>query len=253
MKILIADDEQHVRSHLRFLLTADRDIAQIKEARNGREAAELIAADPPDLVLLDVQMPAMDAFDTIKAVGLQRMPPTIFVTAHDQYAVRAFEVSAVDYLLKPFTEARLEAALGRAKARIRATSARERADGLQSVVEQMAYPSRPLERIAVRIGERISFVPIDQVDRFEAAQNYVQLHVGPKNYLVHVTLSALEERLDSRCFMRIHRSHIINIRKINHLWPTTHGQYVFELTNGCRLESSRSYGERIRKVLFNPF
>ena len=129
----------------------------------------------------------------------------------------------------------------------------ETANGLQSVVEQMANPAKPLERIAVRIGDRVSFVDIDDVDWFEAAQNYVQLHVGPKSYLVHVTLSALEELLDPGQFLRIHRSHIVNIQKINHLWPTTHGQHLFELVDGRRLESSRSYGERIRAKLFNPF
>jgi two-component system, LytTR family, response regulator len=253
MKILIADDEPHARRHLKFLLAADRGITHIQEARNGKEAAEAIDKSRPDLALLDVQMPAMDAFDMIKTVGIHRMPPTIFITAHDRYAVRAFEVSAVDYLLKPFTEERLGAALAKARARIGTTPASETANSLQNVMEQMTNPARPLERIAVRVAERVSFIMVDSVDWFEAAQNYVQLHVGSKTYLVHVTLSALEELLDPGRFPRIHRSHIVNLRKIKHLWPTTHGQYEIELEDERRLESSRSYNERIRATLFNPF
>jgi two-component system LytT family response regulator len=253
MKVLIVDDEPLVREHLRLLLETDRTIDHIEEAHNGREAVRRVASDRPDLVLLDVQMPGLNAFKVIEAIGAERMPPTIFVTAYDRYAVSAFEINAVDYLLKPISEERLKMALARAKDRMRTTLANDEARSFDAVIERIANPSRPLERIAVRTGERTSVVAIGDVDRIEAAQNYVRVCVGSASYLVHVTLNALEELLSPQMFLRIHRSHIVNVSRVKHLWTSTHGQYVIELADGQRLESSRSYGERIRSAFFNPF
>jgi two-component system, LytTR family, response regulator len=253
LKVLVVDDEPLAREGLRLLLGRQAGVESVSEARNGREAIAIIRERPPDLVLLDVQMPRMDGFAVVHAVGPERMPAVIFVTAHDQYAIRAFEIAALDYLLKPVTQERFALAFERAVGRIRTQPHDETARQVVAMLDAIASPPRRLTRFAVRSGERTLFVPVDDVDRIEAFQNYVQLHIGETTHLLHVPMNTIEGVLDPERFLRIHRSHIVNVQRISQLWSLAHGQYAIELRSGQRLQSGRTYGDKIRRVLSNPF
>jgi two-component system LytT family response regulator len=253
LSVLVVDDEPIAREGLKLLLGRQLQIESVSEARNGREAIALIREQRPDLVLLDVQMPRTDGFAVVHAVGAERMPPIIFVTAHDQYAIRAFEIAAIDYLLKPVTEERFDIAFKRAIARLRGAPHEDATKQLMAMLDAIANPPRQPERFAVRSGENTLFVPTNEVDWIEAFQNYVRLHAGPATYLLHVPMNTIEGVLDSNRFLRIHRSYIVNIRRIAQLWSIAHGQYAVELKSGQRLQSGRTYNERIRRALTNPF
>jgi two-component system, LytTR family, response regulator len=253
LTVVVVDDELLAREGLKRLLEHQPQVEKLYEARNGREAIALIRNHKPDMVLLDVQMPRMSGFDVVDAVGAEKMPPVIFVTAHDQFAIRAFEISAVDYLLKPVTEERFKLAFRRVVNRMAAAPAQESSRQMLTMLDAMANPPRHLTRLAVRSGEKTIFVRVDDVDRIEALQNYVRLHLGSTTHLLHVPMNTVEAALDPKCFLRVHRSHIVNIRRIKQLWSLTHGQYVIELLSGERLQSGRTYGERIRQDLSNPF
>jgi two-component system, LytTR family, response regulator len=253
LTVLVVDDEPLARQGLRLLLGRQPQVESVSEARNGREAIALIREKRLDLVLLDVQMPRTDGFAVVHAVGAERMPPVIFVTAHDQYAIRAFEIAAIDYLLKPVTEERFALAFKRAIGRLRGAPHEDAAQQLLAMLDAIANPPRQLERFAVRSGENTIFVPVNDVDWIEAFQNYVRLHAGPATYLLHVPMNTIESVLDSNRFLRIHRSYIVNVRRIARLWSIAHGQYAVELKSGQRLQSGRTYNDRIRRALTNPF
>ena len=253
VSVLVVDDEPLAREGLKLLLGRQPQVESVSEARNGREAIAHIREQRPDLVFLDVQMPRTDGFAVVHAVGAERMPPIIFVTAHDQYAIRAFEIAAIDYLLKPVTEERFELAFKRAMDRLRGAPQEDGTKQLMAMLDAIANPPRQLERFAVRSGENTLFVPVNEVDWIEAFQNYVRLHAGPATYLLHVPMNTLEGVLDSNRFLRIHRSHIVNVRRIAQLWSMAHGQYAVELKSGQRLQSGRTYNDRIRRALTNPF
>ena len=253
LKVLVVDDEPLAREGLKLLLGRQPGVDAISEARNGREAIALIRERQPDLVLLDVQMPRMDGFAVVHAVGAERMPAVIFVTAHDQYAIRAFEIAALDYLLKPVTVERFALAFERASSRIRVQPPDDTARQVIAMLDAIASPPRRLTRFAVRSGERTIFVPVENVDRIEAFQNYVRLYASETTHLLHVPMNTVESVLDPERFLRIHRSHIVNIQRISQLWSMAHGQYVIELRSGQRLQSGRTYGDKIRRVLSNPF
>lgn len=253
LNVLVVDDEPLAREGLKLLLGRQPQVGAISEARNGREAVVLVREQKPDLVFLDVQMPRTDGFAVVHTIGAERMPPVIFVTAHDQYAIRAFEIAALDYLLKPVTEERFAVAFRRALNRLRGGSHEDATQQVLTMLNAVANPPRQLERFAVRSGERTIFVPVDEVHWIEAFQNYVRLHAGAATHLLHVPMNTIETVLDSSRFLRIHRSHIVNLQRIAQLWSIAHGQYVIELQSGQRLQSGRTYGERIRKALTNPF
>jgi two-component system LytT family response regulator len=253
LKVLVADDEPLARDGLKLLLGRQPHVESISEARNGREAIALIREQKPDLVVLDVQMPRTDGFAVVHAVGAERMPPLIFVTAHDQYAIRAFEIAAIDYLLKPVTEERFALAFKRAVGKLQGVPREEGTRQVVAMLDTVANPPRQLERFAVRSGERTIFVPVDEVEWIEAFQNYVRLHAGHAIHLLHVPMNTIESVLDAGRFLRIHRSHIVNVKRIAQLWSIAHGQFVIELKSGQRLQSGRTYGERIRQALSNPF
>jgi two-component system, LytTR family, response regulator len=210
---LIVDDEPLAREGLCMLLSQDPEIAVLREARNGREAVAAIRSARPDLVFLDVQMPEMDGFAVVREVGAERMPPVVFVTAHDRFAIQAFEINAIDYLLKPVTEERFTEALARAKTRLYSSPADETGRRVISLLESLAMPRRYLKRLAVRSAGRTVFVDLEDVDWIEAAENYVQLHAGRANHLLHVAMNALERSLDPEKFLRIHRSIIVNVSR----------------------------------------
>lgn len=253
MRILVVDDEPLAREGLKLLLARQPKVETVAEARNGREAIPLIREQKPDLVFLDVQMPRTDGFAVVHAIGADRMPPVIFVTAHDQYAIQAFEIAAIDYLLKPVTEERFTLAFKRAVGRLHGVPQEDGTRQVLAMLDAVTNPPRQLERFAVRSGERTIFVTVDEVEWIEAFQNYVRLHAGTATHLLHVPMNTIETVLRSDRFLRIHRSRIVNVRCIAQLWSMAHGQYVIELKSGERLQSGRTYSERIRSALTNPF
>ncbi len=253
LSTLIVDDEPLAREGLRMLLAEDPDVAAVHEAKDGREAVDAIRGTRPDLVFLDVQMPEMDGFSVVQEIGADAMPAVVFVTAHDQYAIDAFEVNAIDYLLKPVTRERFAQALARAKARLPERPAPEASRQILSLLETLAAPRRQLKRLAVRTAGKTLFVDIEDVDWIEAAENYVRLHVGRASHLVHVALSTLERSLDPETFLRIHRSILVNVGRIKELEPALHGEYVVTLENDVRLRSGRTYHETLKALANNPF
>lgn len=250
---LIVDDEPLARGGLRALLLRDADCAEILEAANGAEAVPAILKRKPDLVFLDVQMPELDGLGVVSAVGAERMPATIFVTAHDEHAIAAFEMNAVDYLLKPVTEERFAQALARAKARLRDAAGAGDTRQVLDLLEALVASQRHVRRIAVKSSGRTVFVDVDDVDWVAAAENYVELHVGRESHLLHVTLTTLERSLDPARFLRIHRSTIVQVPRIVELIPGAHGEYEIVLRDGARLTSGRTYAEKIRALANNPF
>ena len=255
LSTLIVDDEPLAREGLRMLLAEDPDVSAIHEAKDGREAVAAIRGTRLDLVFLDVQMPEMDGFAVVQKVRADRMPAVVFVTAHDQYAIEAFEVNAIDYLLKPVTRERFAQALARAKARL-LQPARDESRQILSLLETIAtlsIPRRQLKRLAVRTAGKTLFVDIDDVDWIEAAENYVRLHVGRASHLVHVAMNTLEKSLDPETFLRIHRSILVNVGRIKELEPSVHGEYVVTLENDVRLRSGRTYHEKLKALTDNPF
>lgn len=250
---LLVDDEPLAREGLRLLLARDPDFSLIDEARNGREAVEAIRTRQPDVVFLDVQMPEMDGFAVVQEVGAERMPAVVFVTAHDKYAIHAFEINAIDYLLKPVTAERFATALTRAKARLIAGPGGDANRQILSLLESIASPRRALKRLAVRSAGKTVFVDVGDIDWIEAAENYVQLHSGRAEHLLHVTMNALERSLDPDTFLRIHRSVIVNVHRIKELQPVMHGEYVITMIDGVRLQSGRMYNEKLKTLMANPF
>jgi len=251
MNVLIVDDEPLARAGMRMLIEEEPAITAIAEARNGAEAVETIRARRPDLLLLDVQMPEMDGFGVLKELGAEHMPPVIFVTAHDRYAIQAFEVNAIDYLLKPVTRERFQQALARVRERVNTQGLDNR--HVLSLLQQLSAPPKYLARVALRSAGKISFVNIEDVLYVQAAENYVQLHLKTSRHLLHVPIATLESSLDPSMFLRIHRSMMANVRHIQELETGPHGEYIVVLKNGARLQSSRSYHEKIKRWAANPF
>jgi len=250
---LIVDDEPLAREGLRMLLSGDHDFSNIHEANDGREAVSAIRNLRPDLVFLDVQMPEMDGFAVVREIGADHMPLIMFVTAHDKYAIQAFEINAFDYLLKPVTAKRFRDAMRRVKLRLNSRPADEASRQIMSLLETIATPSRYLKRLAVRSVGKTTFVHIDEIDWLEAAENYVELHAGNSRHLIHVPMKTLEESLNPEHFVRIHRSIIVNISRIKELQTAMHGEYLVILYNGVRLQSGRAFNAKLKALAANPF
>jgi len=251
MNVLIVDDEPLAREGMRLLL-GDEGIRDVQEARNGAEAVAKIRAQRPDLVLLDVQMPETDGFAVLRELGAEAMPPVIFVTAHDEYAIQAFEVNAVDYLLKPVARDRFQQALARVRERPPPQGEADNAN-VQALLQQLTAKPRFLARVALRSAGRISFVNVEDIQYVQAAENYVQLHLKTARHLLHVPIATLENSLDPEMFLRIHRSMIVNVRQVKELETGPHGEYIVVLQGGAKLQSSRSYHEKIKAWAANPF
>jgi two-component system, LytTR family, response regulator len=250
---LLVDDEPLAREGLRMLLSQDPDVSAIHESKDGIEAVAAIRSVQPDLVFLDVQMPEMDGFAVVKEVGAENMPAVVFVTAHDRYAIQAFEINAIDYLLKPVITDRFHQTLARAKERLSLKAPDQASRQILSLLETIAAPRRFLKRLAVRSAGKTVFVEAEAVDWIEAAENYAQLHTGSAAHLLHVTMNTLEKSLDPEVFLRIHRSLIVNVKRIKELQPALHGEYVITLLNGVRLQSGRGYNEKLKALAANPF
>jgi len=249
IRTLIVDDEPLARDGIRLLLAEDAEIGSIIEAGNGKQAVARIRAQEPDLVFLDVQMPEMDGFSVLRKVG-QKIPAVVFVTDYDRYAVEAFEIQAVDYLLKPFTRQRFHQALERAKLRLKGGELSLDRQVL-SILEHMSKGPGHLERLAVKTPRGTIFVKVKDVDWIEAAENYVKLHVGIAEHLIQATMNAVSNKLDPASFVRIHRSRIVNINKVQSVNPAFHGEYLLKLRSGVELRSGRIYSDQVKALLRN--
>jgi two-component system LytT family response regulator len=241
MRALIVDDEAPARAKLRRLLAAESDVAIIGEAADGREAVELIASLQPEVVLLDVQMPRLDGFGVIDAVGVEAMPYVVFVTAYDEHALRAFEVQALDYLLKPYAPERFQAVVARVRRELARGQASADAGSRLEALLQATNPQRFLQRILVQREGRAVLVPVQQIDRLEADRNDIRLHTRGGVHVVRGTLAELAERLDPAVFLRINRSTIVRLDAIKELQPWFHGDCRVLLHDGTELMWSRRY------------
>ncbi len=254
LRVLIVDDEPLARQRLLDLLEGREGIEVVGQATSGREAVEAIRALQPDLVFLDVQMPGMTGLDVVRQIGPEQMPITIFVTAYDQYALKAFEVAAIDYLLKPFDDERFEQALERARRLLKLREVETLRERLLQLLQD-DRPSTPsksspyLERIAVEMRGQVRVIPVRQIDYITASGPYAELHVGDQVYVIREQMQTLEERLDPNLFIRIHRSAIVRLDLIDVLLRGTGGRYAVRLKNGVRLKVSRSRREALERRL----
>jgi len=239
--ILVADDEMPARQRLIDLLKEDSQVRLVLEAADGQTAVGMIEHEAPDLVFLDVQMPELNGLEVIEAVGATAMPLTIFVTAYDQHAIRAFEANALDYLLKPFSDERLESALSRAKTRLNERSMNEFGRSVLRMISARPPVDRRLDRLVVRSAGTTRFIRVADIDWIEGAGVYVNLHIGGKEMLYRAALNDLAERLDPLRFIRVHRSAIVNIESILELQAISHGEFDVILKDGHRSRVSRNY------------
>ena len=253
MKTLIVDDEPLARQRLRNLLQKTDGIELLPDCPDGQAAVESIRKNHPDLVLLDIQMPGLDGFETIAelAAANEKLPAIIFVTAYDKYAVKAFEVHALDYILKPFKPARLQQAIERARAQLAEKQNPDTAAILALIAEHQNAQPAALTRIAVRTGDRIRFVPVDDLDWIEADGNYVILHSATEKHMIRETLGSLEAKLPSKKFHRLSRSAIVNLTRIHEAQPTAAGEHIVILKNGIKIPMTRGLRdlqERLRTL-----
>ncbi|HEY0018598.1 MAG TPA: LytTR family DNA-binding domain-containing protein [Longimicrobium sp.] len=258
MSTVVVDDEPLARRRLARLLEADGAVEVVAVCATGRDAVRAVRQHKPDLLFLDVQMPEMDGFGVLRELGDGPLPQVVFVTAYDQYAIQAFEVHALDYLLKPYTPARLGAAVQRALKQLQAPPAAP-AERLAELLEHLERERRALDarlsgappapgpttRVMVKQGERMFFVPVERIDWLEAEGNYVRLHCGKEAHLVRATLSGMEEQLDPRRFTRIHRGTIVNLDRVKEVRPWFAGDYMVKLHDGGELRLSRRYRDRL--------
>ena len=249
IRVLIADDEPPARSKLRRYLAGETDVEVAGEATCGREAVEMILSLAPDLVFLDVQMPDMDGFEVVDALGTDASPHVVFVTAHDQYAVRAFEVHALDYLLKPVGPDRFAKVLDRARAAIAHPTGDDLTARVSALLESLPAQRRHAERILVPAGARSIFLEVDRIDRVRADRNYVILHAGGKEYTLRGTMDALQRRLDPSRFLRANRSEIVRIDAVREVQPWFHGDYRLVLADGTEVPWTRRYVDRAPSTL----
>ena len=246
IRTLIVDDEPLARSKIRTFLASEDDFEVVGECGSGAEAITAIELQDPDLVFLDVQMPELDGFAVIKAIGAIEMPPTVFVTAFDQYAIKAFEFHAVDYLLKPFDRPRFREALGQIRHQTDRADTQRLNRQLATLLEDLKKSNEYAQRLAVKTSGGVSLLKTDEIHWIDAAGNYVRLNTQDgENHLLRETLSALEERLDPRRFVRVHRSTIVNVERIREIRSQSHGEHLIIMELGQRLTMSRSYRDRV--------
>ncbi|HEV2146174.1 MAG TPA: LytTR family DNA-binding domain-containing protein [Longimicrobiaceae bacterium] len=257
IRVAIADDEPLARQRLRSLLSRHADLEVVAECANGLEAVTAVATHRPDLLFLDVQMPGMTGVETLCSLGDRAVPAVVFVTAHDEHAVEAFEHQALDYLLKPVSEERFARMLGRVRERLAEKSSTAlTGEVLRRLAEAAAGPAPPPaaaptrpERLLVRSGPRLRFVEVADVDWIEADGDYVRLHTGKTSHLMRSTLAAVEAQLDPARFVRIHRSTIVRTSRIREMEPYFRGEFMVVLDTGAKLKMSRSYRERLQSAL----
>ncbi len=242
LRILIVDDEPPARNKIRNFLQ-NEPVSRIFEADNGKDAQRIIRDEHPDLVFLDIQMPGMGGFELIEAVGVESMPPVVFVTAYDQYALHAFEIQAVDYLLKPFDQGRFKKAFERARRRVLSGSLGP--EFFTTLLTEIRKEKRYLQRIPIRKGSRIVFINTSEIHHITAEEKYVNIHTDRGAWLLRETISQLEAQLEPALFVRIHKSHIVNRDYIREIQPWAHGDMIVILKNGEQLRLSRRYRDRV--------
>jgi len=252
LRVLVVDDELLARSGLRELIGHDPDLECVGECGDGQAAIEAIEALKPDLVLLDVQMPEIDGFGVIRAIGAERMPPVIFVTAYEEFALQAFRVHALDYLVKPFTDVALATALDRAKRMVREGQLQQLTERLGSLVGAIPRPEY-LSRITVRVAQRLQIVRVADIAWIEAADYCAKLHVGATVHVVRVSLGALERLLDPTTFVRVHRSAIINVDRLKEIESDSSGDGVIVLADGTKVRLARSRRAAVDRLLGRAF
>jgi two-component system, LytTR family, response regulator len=251
IRALVVDDEPLARAMIREMLESDSEVEIVGECTNGREAVEAIKSSAPDIVFLDIQMPEVGGFEVLESLDPKASPYVIFVTAYDQYAVRAFEVHALDYLLKPFDRERFEVAWQRAKSQIRLDRTSRRDQDIIALLEELKAGPRYLERLVIKNGGRVFFLHVQDVHCIEAEGNYVRVYDNQKGYLLRETISSLEEQLDPKQFLRIHRSAIVKIDRIKEMQPWFHGEYRIIMENGKQLALSRNYRSNLQEAVGN--
>jgi two-component system, LytTR family, response regulator len=256
LRVVIVDDEPLARQRVRDLLEQQENVSIVGEAGTGEDAVQLIIDERPDLVFLDVQMPGKSGLEVAAELGAEKMPATIFVTAFDRYALDAFEIAAVDYLLKPFDDERFEQALSRARKRIELAEVRDLADRLVSVLQREGAPAAPapgnpeyLDRIAVDMRGQTRVIPVGKIDYITASGPYAELHIGEGVFAVRERMQSLEERLDPKRFARIHRSAIVRLDLVDTLLRASGGDYAVRLRNGVELSVSRGRREELERRL----
>jgi two-component system LytT family response regulator len=253
LRTVIVEDEPLARERLRSLLDAHEDVDVVAECADGHEAVATLRRENPDVVFLDIQIPGCDGFEVLEAVGADRVPAIVFVTAYDQYALRAFEVHAVDYLLKPYDEDRFNRALERARVTVKQGVDEAVKEKLLSLLKDLRSPQGYVDRLVVKSAGRIFFLRVPEIDWIESAGNYVCLHVGGETHLLRETMNSLEARLDPTHFARIHRGTIVNIDRIRELQPLFHGEYQVRLQNQTELVLSRGYRDRLQEAIGRDF
>ena len=253
LRVIIADDERLARKKLHILLESEPEVQVVAECEDGRQTISAIHAHLPDLLLLDIQMPDLDGFQVLNEVPPGEMPVVIFTSAYDQYAIRAFEAHALDYLLKPFDQERLHHSIERACSEVRKSGDREITHRIMDLLSRVRSETRsgpePEGRLVIRAKGRVIFLNLDEIDWVEAAANYVRLNVGKEAYFFRETISRIAERLNPNLFIRIHRSTIVNVRKIKELIPVNSGEYIVILKTGKELSCSRGYRAGLQSVI----
>jgi two-component system LytT family response regulator len=249
IRTLIVDDMSLARERLKHALAADAEIEVVGEAANGREAVGAIWSLTPDLVFLDVQMPQMDGFEVVEEIGDERMPAVVFVTAFDEFALRAFEVNALDYLLKPFEEERLSKTVERVKRQLKKGERGSLEEKLLKLLDEVPERSEYVKRIPVKTAQYTVLVVVEDIDWVGGAGNYLELHCGKDVYLIRERIHQLEQKLNPQQFVRIHRSVIVNIDRIKTLHPMFNSDYLIILHNGVKLNVSRTYHEKLLAVI----
>lgn len=249
IKVLVVDDEPHAREGLEQLIEADPDLEVAGTCGDGIAATKAILELEPDLVLLDVQMPEMDGFGVIDTVGADRMPAVVFVTAYDQFAVKAFEVNALDYLLKPFDDARFRSAIAKAKAAAQTADAAPLHEKLVGLLQSTGRDREPLTRLVVKDAGRVYFVKTEELDWVQAASYYAKLHVGQRTHLLRESMNSLEDRLDPKVFFRVSRSAIVNLDRVKEIQPFGGGSHIVILLDGTKVRLSRRRREKLEAVL----
>jgi two-component system, LytTR family, response regulator len=252
IRTVIADDDDLARKKLRLLLDRIGNFEVVMECRDGRQTIAAVASCNPDLLLLDIQMPDLDGFEVLNAIDAQRRLVVVFTTAYDRYAIRAFEANALDYLLKPFDEDRLRRTMAKVRNELEKEQARVLAKQMVSLFADAATPNESLpqsNRLVIKSGGRVIFLDLDDVDWIEAAANNVRFHVGKESYILRGSIGLISTRLDSRRFVRVHRSAIVNVDKIKELQPCNAGEYMVVLKSGKTLPCSRSYRESLRQFI----
>lgn len=251
LSTLIVDDEAPARDLVRLLLQQYPFVELLGECADGQSAIERIRRDQPELVFLDIQMPGLSGFEVLRALADQELPYIIFTTAYDQYAIQAFEVNAVDYLLKPFTEERFRLAVHRARTAHEDQLARRWNQQMKALLETSPEPARPryLQKISVRVNSRIRFIPVEEIIWISAENQYVRIHTATQTYLLRQSLSQLEADLSPENFYRTHRSSLVNIHAIRQIEPYFKGDYILYLQDGKQTKLSRKRAEGLRRIL----